>query len=530
MYPNCPRNTYKGGIYDTISIGDSSDYRFDERNPKLKDETVDPPCYHGTDEFDQWYNDVSGVNRPFQVMLPFLRDEDGILYYWNENFFPIDDDSAFVPLSSETNTYGHRQPDPYDNHNYGFTMEFHAYFTYVEGANQTFTFSGDDDVWVFINDSLVIDIAGVHSAITDSVNLDEIAPGFLEDGETYIFDFFFAERHTSKSRCYITTSIPILEPERTKIVKAKIRDFKEKNTIDTTGMHPDFNYYTCGPVPGMVQPKIATTVPNSPFPGDNRQIVLKQGAQCATSTSNFGHWYNDYKGINRPFYIDIAFDEVPGEPGVYGISFPSFFPIDNDSDWTPAYPGGPDPYGHLQTSHPEHNYGFTTEIHTQITYLEGTGQFFIFRGDDDVWVFVNDSLVMDLGGVHSAIADTIRLDSLPDGFLKNGHVYPFDFFHAERYIPDSRVTIKTNFQLDTYVFEGITTFVQFSNYEDFSDVDSLNLYRKASQTLYIQVYDDSRTKGVDTTEIELNGPNGETETVTLIESGTGTYIGSIEYG
>ncbi|MBD3322814.1 MAG: fibro-slime domain-containing protein, partial [Chitinivibrionales bacterium] len=423
-----------------------------------------------------------------------------------------------------------RQPDPYDDHNYGFTMEFHAYFTYVEGADQTFTFRGDDDVWVFINDSLIIDIAGVHNAISDSVNLDDIAPGFLEDGETYIFDFFFAERHTSKSRCYITTSIPILEPERTKIVKAKIRDFKEQNTVDTIGTHPDFNEYTCGPTYGMVVDTIYEGIQNSPFPGDHRQVTLRQSAQCATTTSNFAQWYNDIPGVNRPFYIDIRFDEVPGEPGVYGISFPAFFPIDNDSDWVPAYPGGPDPYGHLQTDLPDHNYGFTTEIHTQITYLEGTGQFFVFRGDDDVWAFVNDSLVMDLGGVHSAISDTIWLDSLPDGFLRNGHVYPFDFFHAERYIPDSRVTIKTSFQLDTYVFEGIATIVQFSNFEDYSDADTIENYFKSSQTLYIQVYDDSKLKEVDTVEIEMSGPGGEVETVQLIEAGTGTYRGSIDYG
>ncbi|MBD3344156.1 MAG: fibro-slime domain-containing protein [Chitinivibrionales bacterium] len=516
-----------GAVATSIdTTDDTSSIAGDERGPRLLASAVGTK-WSGEDNFEQWYNDVSGVNRKFAIELPFLVHANGLVTYIDSNFFPLNSGEPYVSLNDPA-----LEPfdDYYDGNNFSFTTEFHATFTYLQDKDQVFSFTGDDDVWVFINDSLVIDLGGVHPPRSASVRLNDLPDGFLEDGKTYTFDFFHAERHTVESNVRITTSIKLNIRKKTKIVKAKIRDFKEKNTIDTAGMHPDFNYYSCGPTYGMVQNTIFEGVQNSPFPGDHRQVVLKSGAGCATTTSNFGQWYNDVAGVNRPFYIDIQFDEIDGEPGVYGISFPQFFPIDNDSNWTPAYPGGPDPYGHLQTDHPDHNYGFTTEIHTQVTYNEGTGQFFIFRGDDDVWAFVNDSLVMDLGGVHSAISDSIRLDSLPDGFLVDGVVYPFDFYHAERYIPDSRVTIKTNFQLDTYVFEGIETLVQFSNFQDFTDADTIEAYVKASNTFYIQVYDDSKTKGVDTTEIELIGPDGERETVQLIEAGTGTYRGSIDFG
>jgi fibro-slime domain-containing protein len=93
-------------------------------------------------------------------------------------------------------------------HNYHFTVELHSSFTYVEG--EIFSFTGDDDIWVFIDDKLVVDLGGVHGAVTGSVALDTLG---LTLGETYDFDFFFAERHTSASSFSLTTSIEFLPPD-----------------------------------------------------------------------------------------------------------------------------------------------------------------------------------------------------------------------------------------------------------------------------------------------------------------------------
>jgi fibro-slime domain-containing protein len=69
-------------------------------------------------------------------------------------------------------------------------------------------FTGDDDLWVFINNRLVIDLGGVHGPESASVNLDTLG---LTAGNTYNFDLFFAERHTSGSNFRVETSI-VLEP------------------------------------------------------------------------------------------------------------------------------------------------------------------------------------------------------------------------------------------------------------------------------------------------------------------------------
>src|SRR5262249_47235388 len=75
---------------------------------------------------------------------------------------------------------------------FSFTSELHYPFTYVAGANQKFDFTGDDDVWAFINGHLAVDLGGVHGATSGSVTLDAAhATSFgLSDGQIYSIDLF----------------------------------------------------------------------------------------------------------------------------------------------------------------------------------------------------------------------------------------------------------------------------------------------------------------------------------------------------
>jgi fibro-slime domain-containing protein len=156
------------------------------------------PTTTGKANFDQWYRDVPDVNLSTEYALSLHRiaDSDPPVYrFASDNFFPIDD-----------RLWGNEG----QAHNYWFSYELHNSFTYRGG--ERFNFTGDDDVWVYINGRKVIDLGGVHGAEAAAVTLDGIAGELgLVKGQTYPFDMFFAERHTSQSNFVAETSI-VLEP------------------------------------------------------------------------------------------------------------------------------------------------------------------------------------------------------------------------------------------------------------------------------------------------------------------------------
>ena len=104
--------------------------------------------------------------------------------------------------------------DELGDHNFGYTLHAYGSFVYYEDQDLYFEFTGDDDVYFYINDEIVLDLGGAHSAVSGSVTLNNIAAAHgIEEGDICSFDMFYAERHTTGSNMQLKTNIKIVDTE-----------------------------------------------------------------------------------------------------------------------------------------------------------------------------------------------------------------------------------------------------------------------------------------------------------------------------
>lgn len=235
-------------------------------------------------------------------------------------------------------------------------------------------------------------------------------------------------------------------------IRFVLRDFRVYNAGDTTTV-ADFENppYGIGPDGGALPNYqgdwndldiVTTTL------GADRKPVYRNPSGTTLTTHGgtaFDTWFRDVPGTNLHIEMPLVMTPLPdgsfefdsnksgqlndkNNPGAGR----GFFPLDDGEPYQTAF-------GNQGTAH---NFCFTGEIHTEFTY-KGSESFY-FRGDDDVWVYIDGKRVIDLGGIHGPKEANVVVDSLG---LTVGATYPLDFFFAERHAGGSNVLFQTTLAL-----------------------------------------------------------------------------------
>ena len=188
----------------------------------------------------------------------------------------------------------------------------------------------------------------------------------------------------------------------------------------TPTTNPDFEAYRCGVTTGIVQPTLAA---------DGKPAFLATKGMV-TSAASFNDWYHDTAN-SKLIFGSLTLNKQADDSYVFSSN--SFFPLNGLGFGNYAATGK--------------NFHFTSELRYPFTYRGG--EVLEFLGDDDVFVFINGKLAVDIGGVHGAATGSVTLNAAKAAALglTLGASYEIAVFQAERR------TTESNYKLTLRGFE-----------------------------------------------------------------------------
>lgn len=158
------------------------------------------------DTFYEWWRNVLGINMQTVGTISLVRDTNGTYSFINDDYRPID---------------GQLLGNEGELHNYHFTLEIDATFTYDAAGAQWVEFRGTDDMYLFINGRLVMDLGGYGYNKVQYLDLDRLG---LPDGEPARFQLFHAQRQRGLGIFRLMTNVVLSDGAATTSVNAVLDD------------------------------------------------------------------------------------------------------------------------------------------------------------------------------------------------------------------------------------------------------------------------------------------------------------------
>ena len=167
-----------------------------------------------------YYEEDNSNTTTYYPLLPIVNEK-------GNNTNGVTESPYFLDPGVTSTTSG---GNTYVNRNYNYAIASEGEFVYHADDELFFTFEGDDDVYLFIDGKLVLDIGGAHSITNVTMNVNDYADILgLVDGDTYAFNFYYMERHGVGANMCIETNIRVTDPtmnvEKTAYVDGTQIDF-----------------------------------------------------------------------------------------------------------------------------------------------------------------------------------------------------------------------------------------------------------------------------------------------------------------
>lgn len=280
----------------------------------------------------------------------------------------------------------------------------------------------------------------------------KLAPEACDDGNTTDGD---GCSHDCQMETGFSCTDSTMNPPTQLNLAVTYRDFVSI-PLGTTPRHPDFEAAFAGEDVTPLLVKSALDANGKPVMDGRCSQGNVTAAQCPygqmlTTAANFNQWYRDVMGVNVVIPGTLLLPRQGTASYVYDSGTRGFFPVDGKG-WTATNP----PMEGTSVANADvndgrsHDFGFSTEVRYFFQYRGGEA--LTFSGDDDLWIFINRRLALDLGGLHHRIEKSLSVDQSAAALgVTVGGLYEIALFHAERH------TDASNFKLTLTGFAPTTS-------------------------------------------------------------------------